>query len=368
MGGDGKKGGGKKGDDKGKGGKGKDDKGKGKGKGNQTMEAIQKGEKVYIGKIKCYYSSKDIGFIHCDELADDHPQTDGDVFTFGRHLRESRAGVGDEVAFMLFWSPKGQAQPLGTIIRLRTVDDLFYSLKGTYKKTDKGFGFISCDEVKNWFGKECFVAAKLCQDLEDGEHIAFNIYLNKAKQPNCENLYIVDKDYEPIMGDLPEDPKLKGAGYQAKGAEIAEKRKAEREAELAVLTGGLITNQDGIDLLSEECQRREEARKQAAAQAVAAAQAAQLQMQQQMMMQQQQAAAAAAVAAAGDAAAPMAVDTSATPADGSSAGDGTAAATDASMDGGADDSWAGWDGSWEGWDGSWDGDGSGADASGAAAA
>eukprot|EP00929_Paragymnodinium_shiwhaense_P034488 TRINITY_DN1875_c0_g1_i3.p1 TRINITY_DN1875_c0_g1~~TRINITY_DN1875_c0_g1_i3.p1 ORF type:complete len:366 (+),score=125.56 TRINITY_DN1875_c0_g1_i3:95-1192(+) len=354
MGGDGKKGGGKKGDK----GKGKGDKGGDKGKGGggkdkvtSTMKKIQEGEKIYTGSVKCYYGSKDIGFIYSEEVEQDHPDTKGDVFAFGPNLKDCRAGVGDEVAFLLRWSPKGQCQTHNPLIRLKPQDELFYSLKGTFKKTDKGFGFVSCDEVKNWFGKEVFVSANLCRDLEDGDHIAFNLYLNKAKQPNCESLYVVDKDYEPVMGDFPDDPKAVKSG--AVDAEKAAKKQAERDAELALLTDGAITCAEGIELLAQESGRREAERKQAAAQAVAAAQAAQIEMQQRIIQQQQQAQLDAAAAPM-----TMAVDstsTTATPAaDGSAADGATTANTDASMDGGAE-SWEGWDGSWEGWDASWDG-------------
>eukprot|EP00929_Paragymnodinium_shiwhaense_P034487 TRINITY_DN1875_c0_g1_i2.p1 TRINITY_DN1875_c0_g1~~TRINITY_DN1875_c0_g1_i2.p1 ORF type:complete len:361 (+),score=126.49 TRINITY_DN1875_c0_g1_i2:91-1173(+) len=347
--------------DKGKGGKGGKDKGKGGGKDkvSQTLQKIQAGEKIYTGHVKCYYGSKDIGFIRCDEVEEDHPDTKGDVFAFGPNLKESRAGVNDEVAFMLRWSPKGQAQTHNPLIRLRSEDELFYSLKGQYKKTDKGFGFIACDEVKNWFGKEVFVAEKLCRDLEDGEHVAFNIYLNKTKQPNCLSLCVVDKDYEPVMGDFPDDPKAMKSGEL--DAQKAAKKQAERDAELSLLTDGIITCAEAIEALAEESKRREDARRTAETAAAAAAQAHALQMQQQQMLMQQQLQQQQQQAEA----APMAVDaTSATPAaDGAAAAAGAAPAS--TEGGGVDasaDSWEGWEGegwdaSWDGWDGSMDADG-----------
>jgi len=237
--GDGKKGFGKKGDGKkGKKGDGKKGKKGGGKKGDGKVEydadgvvkhkgangaytkcskAIQAGEaKVYTGFVKCYYGSKDIGFMTSEMVAEERAG-DGDVFCFGPNMKECNCGVGDEVAFILRINPKGQAQAQNPFIRIRHAEPDLYALVGIFRlHQEKGCGFIACNETTAFWGKDPYVHKKHVdkQGLQDGDTVAFNLTVNfgpgangEGKSTNVSDIVVVDRAYVVDPGILPDDPK-----------------------------------------------------------------------------------------------------------------------------------------------------------------
>lgn len=227
--GDGKKGFGKKGDGK-KGKKGKGKKGdkdvgpdgvvKHKGANGaytKISKSIQAGEaKVYTGFVKCYYGSKDIGFMTSDMVAEERAG-DGDVFCFGPNMKECNCGVGDEVAFILRINPKGQAQAQNPFIRITHVEPDLFALVGTFRlHEEKGCGFIACNETTAFWGKDPYVHKKHVDKhgLRDGDTVAFNLTVNfgpgangEGKSTNVSAITVVHREYQVDPGVLPEDPK-----------------------------------------------------------------------------------------------------------------------------------------------------------------
>jgi len=192
--------------DGGKGGKG--------GKGSKAQMKLAKGEKVYHGTLRYFNAEKNHGFIQCQEIMNEHGS---EVYSFKNMLEEAQAGVGDEIAFFLHWSGKGQPQCSSPVIRLASAVENNLVLKGTFKNknAEKGFGFIECWECSEFFGRDVYVPANLAEGLEPGTLVAFNATLNREGMPNARMVCACEEGYAPQPGDLSvtsELPKGKGKG------------------------------------------------------------------------------------------------------------------------------------------------------------
>jgi len=184
---------------------------------SKTARKIQEGARVYTGKVKCVFSSKNIGIIESDAIAEEHKS---DVFAWAPDLAAAKCGVGDEVAFLLHWSPKGQvcANP---VIRIKNGDENWYAQKGSFRATPNEFGFIHSEAMKEWFGKDVYVHRNVLYDadLEDRAPVVFNCYLNQDGQPNCHSVCVCEPDFEPAF-KMPADPKVVMEQEKATGEKI----------------------------------------------------------------------------------------------------------------------------------------------------
>lgn len=175
------------------------DKGFGKSKSQQR---IANGEKIYHGILHYFNAEKNAGKIYSRACFEEHGQ---EVYAFRNVLEECGAGVGDEIAFFLHWSSKGQAQISMPALRIASSIENNLVLKGTFKKPkdeSKDFGFIECWETGEFFGRDVYVPANLCEGLEAGMHVAFNCTLNTDGMPNCRVVCMCEENYSAMPGDL----------------------------------------------------------------------------------------------------------------------------------------------------------------------
>merc|ERR1719313_2707707 len=116
-----------------------------------------KGEKVYNGILHYYSAERNAGRIYSKDAWEEHGQ---EVYAFKNALEECGAGVGDEIAFFLHWSARGQAQCSSPTLRLSSSIENNLVLTGTFKKPKdvaKEFGFIECWETGSYFGRDVYV-------------------------------------------------------------------------------------------------------------------------------------------------------------------------------------------------------------------
>eukprot|EP00929_Paragymnodinium_shiwhaense_P081545 TRINITY_DN426_c0_g1_i1.p1 TRINITY_DN426_c0_g1~~TRINITY_DN426_c0_g1_i1.p1 ORF type:complete len:381 (+),score=144.36 TRINITY_DN426_c0_g1_i1:95-1237(+) len=180
----------------------------GKGKGmSKAAYKVGKGEKVYYGKLRHYNAEKSSGFIYCEDVFGEHGQ---EVYAFKNVLEEAQAGVGDELAFFLHWSAKNQPQASAPLLRLSSQTENNLVLKGTFKKGQKDYGFIECQETMDYFGRDVYVGATLAQSLTSGSTVAFNVMLNRDGMPNACLVCPCDATYMPVAGDLSVTSEMEG--------------------------------------------------------------------------------------------------------------------------------------------------------------
>merc|ERR1712232_892279 len=109
--------------------------------------------KVYSGKLVRYMTEKTAGYIFSDQIFNEFGHDS--VYAFQNTLEESKVGVGDEVCFFLHWNSRGQCQASSPLMRLSSSIESNLVMKGTFKKAkdeSKGYGFIDCPEIKDYFG------------------------------------------------------------------------------------------------------------------------------------------------------------------------------------------------------------------------
>lgn len=171
------------------------------GKGSKAANMIGKGEKVHHGILHCYNTERNAGRIYCKEIFEEYGQ---DVYAFKSFLDECGAGVGDHIAFFLHLNSKGQPQGGSPPLRLSTSVENNLALTGKFKNKneEKGHGFIECWETHEYFGRDVYVPANLCENLENGTVVAFNCILNREGMPNCRMICECEEGYKPEPGDL----------------------------------------------------------------------------------------------------------------------------------------------------------------------
>jgi len=128
-----------------------------------------------------------------------------DVYAFENVLQRGGAGPGDTIAFFLHWSARGQPQASSPLVRLAAGTEGTYACKGTFKPGNdpaKGFGFIECQELKDLFGRDVYVAAQHAQGYEHGALVKFNAFVNREQKPNVQAMEPCTPDWEPVPGDL----------------------------------------------------------------------------------------------------------------------------------------------------------------------
>jgi len=176
--------------------------------GGKAAARVAKGEKVYHGTLVSFSAEKNSGFISCKEIQNEHGM---EVYAFKNVLEQCEAGVGDDIAFFLHWSAKEQAQASLPSLRLSSAVENNLVLKGTFKKsTEKPFGFIQCWETQDFFGRDVYVPANLCEGIAPGTTVAFNCYCNKDGMPNASVICACDDKYKPQAGDLSVSGQVEG--------------------------------------------------------------------------------------------------------------------------------------------------------------
>eukprot|EP00929_Paragymnodinium_shiwhaense_P081546 TRINITY_DN426_c0_g2_i1.p1 TRINITY_DN426_c0_g2~~TRINITY_DN426_c0_g2_i1.p1 ORF type:complete len:386 (+),score=126.04 TRINITY_DN426_c0_g2_i1:95-1252(+) len=178
------------------------------GKGmSKAASKVAKGEKVYYGKLRSYNAERSSGFIFCQDVFGEHGS---EVYAFKQVLENANAGVGDELAFFLHWSAKGQPQASAPVLRLSSSAENNLVLKGTFKKGKADYGFIQCQETMDYFGRDVYVGAQLAANIESGQLCAFNVMLNRDGMPNACLICPCDDSYGPVAGDLSVSSEMEG--------------------------------------------------------------------------------------------------------------------------------------------------------------
>ncbi|CAE8627785.1 unnamed protein product, partial [Polarella glacialis] len=184
-------------------GKGGKDAGKGGGKNggkSKTALKVAAGEKLFNGVIRMFNPEKKSGFIDCKDTQYQFAQ---DVYVFQDVLERGLAGPGDKVCFFLHWSAKGQPQASSPLLRIQHSAEGQYALKGHYKPREGAdFGFIACEETREFFDRDVYVNKDIAVTLEAGQLVSFNCYLNRDGLPNAEEVVPCEEEWLPVPGDL----------------------------------------------------------------------------------------------------------------------------------------------------------------------
>ncbi|CAK9117335.1 unnamed protein product, partial [Durusdinium trenchii] len=187
------------------------DKGKAKGKGKMSISArIAAGEPYFVGQLRKYDQDRSAGSIACKEV---YQMCGQEVYAHKSVLEDRSMGVGDSIVFLIHWNSRGQPQCSLESLRLHNKAPGSFALKGTVKITDaeKGYVFVECPEVYEFFGRDVYVPKDKAPGLAVGQMVAFNVKLNKQMHPNVEDLQPCDDSLQLVAGDLSqsfEDPTI----------------------------------------------------------------------------------------------------------------------------------------------------------------
>merc|ERR1712232_1069081 len=121
----------------------------------------------YVGGIKNFNGGKGDGFISCDALRNEENKPD--VFFSQKAVGDFQVEPGAPVEFEAFWV-KGRLQGRHLQVpadeRGDKVLGIFVGVVKSFN-SDKGFGFITCDDLENENGKpDVYVHSKLVGDFD----------------------------------------------------------------------------------------------------------------------------------------------------------------------------------------------------------
>jgi len=171
--------------------------GKAQGKGAWK---ISQGDKLCVGRLKTWFPDKQRGFIFAEDVFLEFGGMD--VYAHQTLLESCGAGLGDTVAFFLHVHPQnGSPQASAPMIRISSSNT--FALKGIYKPSPEGHGFLQSKLLYEFFGRDCYVNKDMAALIPPGAMVAFNAHLNKENVPNMDNnCEWVEDDWEPEPGDL----------------------------------------------------------------------------------------------------------------------------------------------------------------------
>lgn len=162
-----------------------------------VKKRLQAGEVVFSGTIQSMDPVTRYSLIHCHEIA---RQSCKALRASNQLVLSAMAGCGDSVAFFLRWSREGpQASP--PMVRLRCGDDNF-ALLGKFRTGTAGYGFVSCDLMTEFFGRDAHVERDLAQTFETGQTVCFNVSITQG-MPMVTEMSACLPDWHPTPSDIP---------------------------------------------------------------------------------------------------------------------------------------------------------------------
>lgn len=162
-----------------------------------VKKRLEAGEVVFSGRIESMDPVTRSSLIHCHEIA---RQSCKALKASNQLVLSSMAAVGDSVAFFLRWSREGpQASP--PMVRLRCGDDNF-ALLGKFRTGTAGYGFVSCDLMTEFFGRDAHVERDLAQTFETGQTVCFNVSITQG-MPMVTEMSACLPDWHPTPSDVP---------------------------------------------------------------------------------------------------------------------------------------------------------------------
>jgi len=146
-------------------------------------------DQVHFGMVKAFNEGKGWGHIDC---AATRKLFDKDIFMMRSSLNGQFASQGSLVSFKVVMGMKGpeatdvRVLPPGSFSLNGVEGSIFLGRIKNYNK-DKGWGFISGDEVRSTFDKDIFVHRRELQGWEpsDGEEVRFSVVINVNGRPEA---------------------------------------------------------------------------------------------------------------------------------------------------------------------------------------
>jgi cold shock CspA family protein len=160
-------------------------------------------DQVFYGTIKSWNPQKGWGHIVCDAT---HAIYEKDIFVMRSAVPGGHVAIGDQVSFNIVDGQKGPEACNVTVVSAKAsatgqfpAHALFGKVKGY--DMEKGWGHISCDETRNWYGKDMFFlkSALMGQFVEIGDKVRFHIGQG-AKDVEAQNIAVVGKSESKGFG------------------------------------------------------------------------------------------------------------------------------------------------------------------------
>jgi cold shock CspA family protein len=177
------------------------------------MMMYQQTQGEYFGTIKSWNPQKGWGHIESETT---HAIYEKDIFVMRSAIPGGHVTIGDQVRFAVTDGQKGpEACNVVIVSPIAAASGQFpgQSLFGFVKSYDaeKGWGHITCDQTRNWYGKDMFFlkSSLMGQNVEAGSKVRFNLGMG-AKGVEAQSIQLVGVGKSPgfqgqyIMG-----------GYQA---------------------------------------------------------------------------------------------------------------------------------------------------------
>jgi len=173
-----------------------------------VQNVVPVGWQTYYGVVKSFREDKGWGHIACDAT---HAMFMKDIFVMRSALRGQGVQPGDQVAFKLMSGIKGpEASDVrvlipGSFSTDGTDGNLLTGAIKTYNP-DKGWGFITSDELLANFGKDIFLHKREVADHipSPGEEVQFMAIINKDGRPEATGVtFSVPKKVRPSSKGRP---------------------------------------------------------------------------------------------------------------------------------------------------------------------
>ncbi|CAJ1397154.1 unnamed protein product [Effrenium voratum] len=153
------------------------------------------GEKVFSGVVRSIDLERHSALIDCPAVA----RQSGKAVVAGLPLlRDTLAGPGDTVAFFIDWVKGTQAS--APMLRLSSQDGM--ALMGKFRTGTVGYGFVACEEVKDFFGRDPYVKPDLADTFTTGQTVCFNVTINAQGVPTVSEMAECQPDWQPMPSEI----------------------------------------------------------------------------------------------------------------------------------------------------------------------
>jgi CspA family cold shock protein len=151
---------------------------------------------VHVGTVKSWNPQKGWGHIECGATKNMYGK---DIFMMRSAIPGGHCAIGDRVSFSVVDGQKGPEACNVTIVAAKaaaTGEFPAHALFGSVKsyEAEKGWGHISCDQTREWYGKDMFFlkSSLMGQLVEAGDKVRFHLGMG-SKGVEAQNIAVVGK-------------------------------------------------------------------------------------------------------------------------------------------------------------------------------
>jgi len=164
--------------------------------GGGAMQAPGGSSPIYYGTIKSFNEEKGWGHISCQQTQAMYGR---DMFVLRSSLNGAAITAGDTVQFIVGQGQKGiEAQQVRVMGTAATSGQVYMGTMKNWNQ-EKGWGFISCNDTHQLYGKDIFLHKNVtgAHTPSAGETVQFSVQISDQGRPEAGSVSFVGSGYGP---------------------------------------------------------------------------------------------------------------------------------------------------------------------------